>query len=332
MKKILLINFLVFVVIVLVLEVGVRSLNLINLLGVKKNLFTLNQSTPSHNTNVESIVYGKKVYTDKFGFRVPMPNYSYRENKTNFFLLGDSVSFGVGVIEEDSFVGILRKKNENYNFYNSSVIGHHLESYFQVLSNYNSAFDFKNILVFICLNDIHFVDGIQKEEKLIFDNNKEDLTYRLKTNKTLIKINFFLRERSALYVYIKSIFSNPSKRYFNVTYSKYLEKNLLDVFDDKIKNIKNFSENNDKNIAIVTLPYEYQTRKENCNKKNLFPQKVIKDILNKNNLTNIDLSQKFCDHKEPKSLFLKHDPVHLSKEGHKFVVSLIDEYGILNNK
>ena len=85
MKKILLINFLIFVVIVLVLEVGVRSLNLINLLGVKKNLFTLNQSTPSHNTNVESIVYGKKVYTDKFGFRVPMPNYSYRENKTNFF-------------------------------------------------------------------------------------------------------------------------------------------------------------------------------------------------------------------------------------------------------
>ena len=332
MKKVLLINFFIFLIIISILEVGARSLNLANLLGVKKNLFILNQSTPTHHANVESIAYGKKIFTDQYGFRVPKINYSYEKKQTNILLLGDSVSFGVGVSEEDSFVGILRKKNTNFNFYNSSVIGHHLESYFQVLSNYNSIIDYENILIFICLNDIHFVDGVQNEEKLINNQKNKPFIYKLKTNKTLIKINFFLRDKSVLYVYFKSIFSKPSERYFNATYPKYQKKNLVDEYEKKIKKLKFFSDTHNKNISFVILPYEFQTRKKNCNEKNLLPQQTIKKILNKNDLLAIDLSQKFCNYKEPKSLYLKHDPVHLSKAGHKFVVSLIDEYDILNKR
>ena len=41
-----------------------------------------------------------------------------------------------------------------------------------------------------------------------------------------------------------------------------------------------------------------------------------------------DLTSYFCKYKNPKKLYLKYDPMHLSEEGHNFVYNLTN--GIIN--
>ena len=56
-----------------------------------------------------------------------------------------------------------------------------------------------------------------------------------------------------------------------------------------------------------------------------FKLKKITDGINNNFY---DLTTKFCNYKDPKKLYLKYDPMHLSEKGHKFVYSLTN--GIIN--
>ena len=69
------------------------------------------------------------------------------------------------------------------------------------------------------------------------------------------------------------------------------------------------------------MPYEFQTR--NCSKGNLLPQNKLNKILLDLKLDFIDYTLNFCNHKNPKSLFYKFDPMHLSKKGHLFVFNLV---------
>ena len=47
--------------------------------------------------------------------------------------------------------------------------------------------------------------------------------------------------------------------------------------------------------------------------------KKITNILNGLKIENYDLTSVFCDQNEPKELFYKFDPMHLSENGHKIV-------------
>ena len=51
-------------------------------------------------------------------------------------------------------------------------------------------------------------------------------------------------------------------------------------------------------------------------------------ILSKLDFTqnSFDLTSNFCEYDNPKKLFLKYDPMHLSPEGHEFVYSLTKKY------
>ncbi len=64
-----------------------------------------------------------KVYTDENGFR-----YSGKKrdltNKENVIILGDSFIYGMGLSFEKTFVGILEKEKNNFNFYNLGVAGY----------------------------------------------------------------------------------------------------------------------------------------------------------------------------------------------------------------
>ena len=74
-------------------------------------------------------------------------------------------------------------------------------------------------------------------------------------------------------------------------------------------------------LKIFILPYEFQTR--NCNERNLLPQNKLNKILLNLKIDFDDYTLDFCNHKNPKSLFYKFDPMHLSKKGHSFVFNLI---------
>ena len=318
-KKLLFYNIIVIFFLIIFFEIFLRLFTSINELGVEKNLFNLESKIRVHNKNIQSKVFGKISFIDNLGFRVPHINYQYKKNADSILVLGDSVSFGVGVLEEETFIGRLRKKYSNINIYNSSVAGHSNADHLQLLNIYNQEIEFSKIFLIYCLNDIVNASGVLTREDFY------------KKNYFLAKINIFLRNKSYLYIYVKSLLTDPQKRYWEYTAPLYKDQKSLDFLESSFYQFKKISENINKKIYVIILPYEYQTRKENCNSNNLFPQDNIKKILIKNNLDFIDLTQNFCEFKFSNEFFLKYDPVHLSVKGHKYVSQMLDHFLSKNN-
>ena len=167
----------------------------------------------------------------------------------------------------------------------------------------------------ISLNDAHLSKGIV--------NNKE-----LKNNDpyyigTLKHINIFLRNKSALFVLLKSKFTKSDERHFNLLKDHYNNQEILRKYKDALNKIEQFSNSKNLKVNYILLPYSFQI-KQNCNNNALFPQQIIKNIFHDLKMDIKDFTNDFCN-KNDKDLYLNYDPVHLSEKGHKLVYNLIIE-------
>ena len=322
MKKVILINFLIITIIIVFLEAIIRLLGNVGLQGYDKNIFFKENNIVLSVPNKVFTVFGKKSKTDENGFVVPLNNFSYDMSKKFYLILGDSVTYGVGVEEEDSFVGILRKKNKN--LLNTAISGHNLESYLYILKKNNAKFknNIEKIVIFLCLNDAVSHQGVVLKEKLNKSNSKENFFENYVKNDLVLRANIFLRERSYLYVYIKSIFSNPIERHYNYMNKLYDNEENLIKFKNNLIQINKFSKKNNLKLNFVLLPYAHQIR-NNCEKKFIKPQNEINKMFNSLNLNLNDYTNRFCEKFNKNDLFLSYDPVHLSKYGHKYVSELL---------
>lgn len=325
MKKIIFWNFSITIILILILEILVRIFNIVTLQGNTKNiLFSENNITLSK-SNKNFKVFGIQSKTDEYGYRIPLNNFQYNEQKPYTLILGDSVSFGVGVKEKDTFIGIIRKKTQS-NLLNTSIMGHNFKSHLYLLKENYKKFN-KNIdqvVIFLCLNDIVPFQGVVKKE----DINNNNLFENFLKNKFTNNLNIFLREKSALFVFLKGIFTNPVKRHYEYMLALYEEEENLNESENYIKRIKQYSSKNNLTIKFILLPYAYQINK-NCRKDLMSPQKFINKIFTKQDLKLYDYSSNFCKNKDF-NFFLRFDPVHLSKYGHKYVSNLLMEDKIFN--
>jgi len=332
MKKIIFVNILVVLTIIFISEILVRSFNLVTLQGAEKGSFFSENNIVLNTPNSIYTVGGKKVKTDIDGFRVSMKKNEFQTNFKSTFILGDSVTFGFGVDEKDSFIGIMRDKVKT-NLINSSVIGHNLESYIYLLNKHikKSEKQYDKAVIFLCLNDIHLGQGVVSKEALNNDNQQVGESFFIKFLKKDIftKINFFLREKSALFVLLKSVATDTVRRHYEYMEWRYNDKNLLLKYSKYIKEIKQFSESNNLKVSYVLLPYAYQIEK-NCNSKYLNPQKEIRKIFAEAGLVLYDFTDNFCNNNKNRNFFLGFDPVHLSNAGHLFVSRLLIKNKILN--
>lgn len=325
MRKIFLYNIFLFLFLIFFLEGLVRLFNLSNLLGINEELIITNSKPLAYKPNMQSVVFGIDVYTDTYGFRVPSKKFNYSK-KNSILILGDSTSYGVGVKEQQTFVGLLRERFPEINFYNSSLAGHNIHDHILLLEKLKNKIDFNEILYFLNLNDIDALSSKEKIQNLSNDNNENlSISEKLKKNSIFSNLNFYLRSRSALYVYIKSLVSDPSKTHFEKTYKNYLIENNLTLFEKNLDKIF-LDLNNKYSISVIILPWEFQMR-ENCTNKNLFlPQKVLKKYFLKNKIDYVDFSKNFCEEENVKKLFLNFDPAHLSESGHIFTEKLLLKY------
>lgn len=328
MKKIIFFNLIVITLMLLSFEFFLRIFNIIELQGFEKNTFYSENKIIYHNPNILKTGMGKKIKTDSNGFRIPLEKLEIIKEAPGVLILGDSVSFGVSVEEKKTFIGLLRK-NIKKNFYNTSVAGHRLEVYPILLEKYHRQFpEIKEILIFLCINDIVGKDGILKETKI----DKVDINnnlYKLLKKNFLIKTNFFLREKSAVFNLAKAIGTQNVKRHFFYMYPYYKNKVYLENYEKNLKKLIDFSDINKLNTKFVLLPYKYQT-KNNCSSELMLPQSEIKNLFKKLNYQLFDFSEEFCNKKDNNKLFLNFDPMHLSSEGHKFVSELLIKKGIVN--
>ena len=81
-------------------------------MGIESGLIYKKNNINYLRPNKDGIVFGQKVTIDQYGFRVPSKDFKYTQNN-NIFILGDSVTFGNGIKEEETFIGLLRKKIKN---------------------------------------------------------------------------------------------------------------------------------------------------------------------------------------------------------------------------
>ena len=105
---------------------------------------------------------------------------------------------------------------------------------------------------------------------------------------------------------------------------------FLNELENNIKSINEIKKKFNLDLSFVVLPFEYQTRKGNC-QKYLNPQEKLINFLNSYNLKYFDYTSEFCLQDKPKELYLKYDPVHLSKKGHRLVFKLLNRDFYLEN-
>ena len=322
MKKIILINFFIFISIILILEIIIRFSNFVGLQGYDNNIFYQENNITFSKPNKTFKVFGKKSRSDGNGFRIPLKNFSYDANKNFYLILGDSVAYGVGVEEKNSFIGILREKKNN--LLNTAISGHNLESYHYILEKSNSKFKNKidKVIVFLCLNDAVSHQGVILQDKLNKNKNKKNFFEDYIKNDLILKINFFLREKSYLFVLTKGIFTNPIKRHYDYMSMLYESEDNLIKFKKNIKKIHEFSENNKLQLEFVLLPYAYQVL-NNCENQFLKSQNEVNKIFTSLGLKLKNYTNEFCKKSNNHKLFLPYDPGHLSKYGHKYVSELL---------
>lgn len=328
MKKIIFINFFIVLILILSLEIIIRFLNIVGLQGYEKEAFYFENGIIFSKPNNTFKVFGKKSKTDKNGFRIPLNNFSYKNEKKSILILGDSVTFGVGVKEKNTFIGILRNNLQDNNLYNTAIFGHNIESYSYILKKNHKKFknEINEVVIFLCLNDLVPYQGavFKKKEKNEINNFQKNIV----KNTFAVKLNVFLRERSSLFVLLKGFLTNPIERHYNYMKVLYDNKKNLIGFEKFVNEIDGFMNKNNLKYRYVLLPYAHQVR-NNCKKNLLKPQEIIKDILNKKNLNLIDYTSEFCKIPNNNDLFLKYDPVHLSNYGHRFVSDLLIQDNIL---
>ena len=319
MKKVVVINVLIVLIILIFLELISNFFKMSGLMGIEGNLIYKKDNISYFYPNKSGIVFDKKIFTDKFGYRVPTENFEYNENN-KIFILGDSVAFGNGVKEEETFIGMLRKTISSKNFLNSSVPGYQIKDQIQII---NSSKNFKNvekIFYFFTLNDIYGSSNVINTNT---EQKKNEGNFKLKEINFINDLNVYLRNKSYLFMLIKGLSTDPSKRWFFNLFSEYQNLNS-DVIKENFINLRNVSEEMNVEFLVIILPYEYQTR--NCNNDILMPQKKISFILEEVNVKYKNFTRFFCNSDNPNKNFYKFDPMHLSKKGHKLIHKLlIDE-------
>ena len=329
MKKIFFYNIFIITIILILLEFSIRIFNLIELQGYDKNVFYQKDNISFHSPNIFLTVTGKKLKTDKNGFRIPLKNYKYNKKLENLLILGDSVSYGVFVEEKKTLAGSLRKKIDK-NLFNASVIGHTTVSYNYLIKKYEEELPIENVLIFLCLNDIIDKEGVIKKEdlKYISHHRDDNIFIQFLRNKIFIDINLFLRNKSYLFNLLKSISTNNVKRYFDYITPYYQSNEYVNLYKNNIREIIEFSSLKKLNVKFVLLPYKYQIIK-NCNSDLMAPQNVVQGVFNKLDYELFDLSKECCD-KGQDEFFLNFDPMHLSPLGHAFVSELLLKKKIIN--
>ena len=127
MKKIFFWNFSLTILLIVTFEMLLRIFDVVTLQGNTKDIFFSKNNVTLSKSNKNFEVFGIQSKTDEYGFRIPLNNFEYDQQKPYTLILGDSVSFGVGVKEKDTFIGIVRKIHNN--ILNTSIMGHNLKSH-----------------------------------------------------------------------------------------------------------------------------------------------------------------------------------------------------------
>ncbi|HEX9181421.1 MAG TPA: hypothetical protein VF859_13560 [Burkholderiales bacterium] len=333
-------------------EWGVRTFTDIPFGGNSKNLFTPNRFGPSlgNTPGVQAYAFGIPVFIDSNGFRVPSMDYRYPVNaESNLLLIGDSLTFGVGVQEPETFAGRLRGSNPGWKVYNAAVIGQTTADYRNtVRALLERGYVFSKAVLVYCLNDVSSRSAAEIERAVQASpagddarpsivpappaaqpEASPDFVEKLKRLEIFAAANDFLREKSKLYLLIKGLVSDPSRRYFAADYQGYLDRKALWQELAPIGDVAAELASRNIEFLVIIAPYEYQLRPGAASpvqdRDIRLPQQQVSEFLAEKKISHVDAAAVFTARpgESGAHYFLGFDPMHFSPAGHAAISSLI---------
>lgn len=300
-------------------EVACRLFVDINFRGNSKNLFVANAFGISRGNakQITGVSFGAEVVTDELGFRISKGSIRKISAEAVLFL-GDSVAFGTGVSEEETFVGRFSKAVPNIEVYNSSVIGYALPDYKHVVEGFVPQHnEIKHVYLMFCLNDLSDESG-EIINRFVSGSSKGFIETAKKV-RPVSMANEFLRDRSKLYLFLTEKLTDPSRRYFEADFAPYasLGDEAFGQVMQPVLSIVGMLKRRQIRLTVVVLPYEMQLRGND--QRHALPQNRLKLFFEKHGVRSIDLIDAFHRLSSTKDGFLFGDPMHLSRIGHSAV-------------
>lgn len=297
--------------------------------GFNRNYLLENKYGTSYGlkSNINGALFGKKMVTDDYGFRIDNSAKTTANPKMRILFLGDSVTFGLGVEAKDTFPYILQNEIADCQAINSSVPGYRMDDYYNVLHYLCGKMDFDGVIVAICLDDFsaisqgfirHYFNDMAKRRKLI---HSPFYRFLIQFNNSIVDFNAILRKHSKTYVLLRNRFMDSSKVIFEAQDFTYSGPQIDEVILRSIQKLNNLASQEKKWILFIVFPFEYQLRK-NASNEVLKPQKIINNVTRNASLPVMDiypyLQASLSDSSlDGSSLYL--DAMHFSKKGHHVV-------------
>ena len=327
MRKIIFINFIIFFLIILSIEVFFRFILNITPQGISSGIINEDSSKPTFNySNVEKgKIFGKRVFTDKNGFRVTKNKKinKYQKNQENIYFVGGSVTFGSGVNQTKTFSGIINKKFENINIYNAGVMGSNLANNYFIIKNKIKTENLKKIYVNFSLDDISISEIlVNVSEEHMNNSQKNNFMEKIKNNTIISNINIFIRSKSVLYVATKGFILGTQKGYYIEAHEKFKKTENIDYMKKYLDMIKSYNDSINNKIVFLIIPYSYQINDQNC-KSDDYAENIIKNELKMRNIKFYKIKNLFCNDDKKDKIFFTLDPAHLSNYGHEILANYI---------
>lgn len=310
----LLINLLTVIAVMLLLEVACRvALHYMYNRRFDAALIVDNKygNTAGLKENAEGIVWGKKFTTDEFGCR--KNKLAADKKKKKWLFIGDSVTEGVGVGDEETFASLCSEELKEYSLLNCSLIGYATPDYYNLLQSYLSAPDssVELVTVFFCLNDVY---GAAKTDNLPV-MAKQDDAHRIAT---------WLQQHYATYKLVKLFIYRNADNYFKYDVAFYKPDN--ERFKESmayLQHCDSLCKSKGAYFNVVMLPYRSQLAGNNV--ANRTPQKMVGDFCDENGIEFSDATDLLAKEPSPQSLYLFADEIHFSAAGHKALAKYLLE-------
>src|SRR3989344_39134 len=300
--------------------------------------------------------YDVSVKINSFGLRDNDYNTRLSPNVKKILLLGDSMTFGYGVEQENSYPEILETlAGGNYTFINSGVGGYSPDVEYIYLKEKGLKFNPDIIILGLYIgNDITDLESnewVELDEKglpkkivsnryYIDDQNR----MRTKGDENVIKnnpfpvlygINVFLSYKSHAYIFLKErskfLFyrlTEQEELIQKTIYGNYYDKNLKLSWknvESILMEINSLVNENGKDFVVVLIPSRDQFQEEKDNTYNFAnPNRRLMMFGGENNIIIMDLLPYFKENSNPRDFYYKKD-VHLNRNGHRFLAEKIYE-------
>jgi lysophospholipase L1-like esterase len=312
-------------------ELAVRAFSAVDLLGNSRNLFAAGVYGASNGNapNVEASSFGRIVYTDEYGFRIPkggVPGDAARRQA--ILILGDSVGFGPAVEEAETLAGRLRARFPEWRIYNSSVIGYTTRDYRNVVEAFLPRHpEVKAVVLLYCLNDVSAasaqnIDRYLEQEKQ--GAPEWSLTETLRSFTLLSDANDYLRSRSKLYLLLRHRLLRTQTRDWRAVRQLYAEEHSAGV-EQSVRDIAWIGATLEQRgipFAVVLSPFEYQLRSPEDPEAQV-PQRMLGELLSKAGVSTVDARPYFDAGVPSADYFLGYDPMHFSALGHRVMAEVV---------